>query len=295
MKQPAKTILIRPWTQADIDYVTESVERERWGYTKRDIERCWRLEPNGCFIAEVQREKVGHVFSIGFDKTGWIGLLIVNPEYRGKGIGTILTKNAVNYLQKTGKVTIRLEAAEKAIPLYRRLGFKEEFISLRLSKQLEQNEKGKGKRNNGINIFPILEGDIENLAQFDSKYFGANRTRVLQSLYRDQPQHCFMAIGRQKTLGYVMSRKISNGHWIGPLVCENPKAAEKLLHTCMEAIPKRKTELRLGMPILNKNGIKLMKKVGFQQKSKSIRMVWGKHIHEGNVAGIYGIAGPEKG
>ena len=143
MKQPAKTILIRPWTQADIDYVTESVERERWGYTERDIERCWRLEPNGCFIAEVKREQVGHVFSIGYDKTGWIGLLIVNPECRGKGIGTILTKNAVNHLQKTGKVTIRLEAVEKAIPLYRRLDLKRSSSHLGSANNLGKMKKEK--------------------------------------------------------------------------------------------------------------------------------------------------------
>jgi hypothetical protein len=33
-------------------------------------------------MAEVQSKRVGHVFTVGYGKAGWIGLLIVNPENR---------------------------------------------------------------------------------------------------------------------------------------------------------------------------------------------------------------------
>jgi len=287
-------VSVRLWAQTDIRYVTESVNREGWGYTLQDIERCWRYEPNGCFLAEIQHKPVGHVFSIGYGKMGWIGLLIVNPEKRGKGIGTILMQTAINYLQKAAAETIRLEAAEKAVSLYKRLGFEEEFVSLRFSKQLKQEEMEKPKRNKVAKIFRIQEKDVEGIAQFDAPFFGANRLRVLQSLYIDQPQHCLVAKEKQKTLGYIMSRKISNTHRIGPWVCQNLEIAEKLMVKYISTI-KEDTELRLGMPILNKDGIKLMKKLGFQLTHKSLRMFWGKHNHKGDPTGIYGIGGPEKG
>jgi len=285
------------WTQADIDYVTESVERERWGYTRQDIERCWLFEPRGCFIAEIQHKPAGHVFTINYGKTGWVGLLIVNPEQRGNGIGTILMQTAISYLQKTGVETIRLEAVEKAVPLYKRLGFREEFASLRFSKQIKQKEKRQSERSKGREIVNIQENDMDNVAKFDSKHFGASRLGVLRSLYADQPQNCFIASEKRKISGYILGRKIQNAHWIGPWVCENPETAEKLLCACIDSItaPEEEKELKLGMPILNTDGIRLVKKLGFQLTSRSIRMVWGKPKYKGHITKIYGIGGPEKG
>jgi len=272
--------------------VADSVTREGWGYTRRDMERCWRYEPNGCFIAEVDGEPVGHVFSICYGGMGWIGLLIVNPEARGRGIGAVLMQAAVDYLQRVGAETIRLEAVERAVPLYRRLGFREEFDSLRFSKRLERKE---GQKAGLESVFCMRESDVEEVARFDSRYFGADRLRVLLSLYRDQPETCFVARAGQRLLGYLMSRRVSGVNRVGPWVSADPDVAGRLLNACVEAVGGEGTELRLGMPVLNRDGVVLMEKMGFQLRSKSVRMVWGKPGHRGDVAGIFGIGGPEKG
>jgi len=286
-------VSIRSWMQADIDYVMESVKREGWGYTRRDIERCWQYEPNGCFIAEDQNKSIGHVFSICYGKMGWIGLLIVNPEKRERGVGAILMHTAISYLQRAGVETIRLEAVEKAVALYKHLGFREEFDTLRLSKQLKGKEELEHRV--GEKIFPMKEEDIENIAKFDSKYFGANRLRVLWSLYKDQPQHCFVARENQRILGYLMSRKIPNAHLIGPWVCGKPDKAEELLNAYINSMEEGKIELRLGMPVPNINGARLIEKLGFQVTRKRLRMIRGENKHQGDIAGIYGIGGSEKG
>ena len=287
-------VRIRLWTGADIDFVAACVEREGWGYSKRDMERCWQFEPDGCIIAEIQDKPVGHVFSICYGKTGWVGLLIVNPENRDKGIGTILMQAAIRYLQKRGAETIRLEAVEKAVPLYKRLGFGEEFDSLRFSKQLAPKEKHKTHKEN---VFLMQESDIEKIAHFDSKYFGANRLRVLRSLYRESPLNCFVAKEKQRITGYIMSRKIGAVYRIGPWVCakEKAKAASDLFHRCSGIVKDKEPMFRLGMPALNTNGTKLMEQLGFAFVSKSVRMVWGKPKHKGEILGVYGIGGPEKG
>jgi len=289
-------VTVRLWKQTDIDYVEESLEQARWGYTKRDVERCWQYEPNGCFIAHINHKPVGHVFSINYGKMGWIGLLIIKEENRNRGIGTLLTQKAIEHLQKVGVETIRLEAVEKAVSLYKRLGFIEEFDSLRFTKPLIQKESIRA-HSQKMMVDRMKERDLESIAKFDSKYFGANRLQVLRNLYKDNPQNCFVAKEEQETIGYIMSRQIPNAYRIGPWVCakQNSKAAGDLLLACINAIVEKETELRIGMPAPNINGVELMKKLGFRLVGKSLRMMWGEHQHKGDILGIYGIAGPEKG
>jgi len=288
-------VTVRLWKRTDTNYVADSVEQARWGYTKSDVERCWRCEPNGCFIAEVSHEPVGHVFSINYGKMGWIGLLIVKEEHRQRGIGTLLTRTAMDYLRNAGADTIRLEAVERAVPLYQRLGFVEEFDSLRFSKQLKQGEGFASSIQ--TTIVGMEEEDLDAVARFDSRYFGANRLRVLNSLYRESPQLCFVARKKNLVAGYIMGRKIPNAYRIGPWVCtnEHQQVASNLLFACINAMDSIETEVRIGAPAPNKAGTKLMEKLGFKLVSKSVRMVWGKRKHQGDVNGVYGIGGPEKG
>ena len=289
-------VSIRLWTEGDIDYVVESVQREGWGHTRRDVERCWLYEPDGCFIAEAGGRRVGHVFSIRYDSAGWIGLLIVDPREREKGIGRMLMQNAISYLQKSGAETMRLEAVERAVPLYRRLGFKEEFDSLRFKRKVDQiNAPKRTKEAEMLGGVRLMQKDeIETVASFDSRYFGANRQRVLRSLCEDNPQLCFIAEKKGNTSGYIMARKVREAHWIGPWISEDSETAEGLFLVCVGALGDE-TELRLGMPAPNNDGVTLMEKLDFELTGKSVRMVLGERQHAVHASGVYGIGGPEKG
>lgn len=93
-----------------------------------------------------------------------------------------------------------------------------------------------------------------------------------------------------------MARKTLTGHWIGPWVCnpKNPNLPRKLVLSCMHLLDGN-IETRLGVPAVNSIGIQLMQELGFRLASKSIRMMWGKQNCLGEVNGVYGIRGPEKG
>jgi ribosomal protein S18 acetylase RimI-like enzyme len=286
-------VSIRLWSERDIDYVSESIQREGWGHSRRDVERCWRWEPEGCFVAEADGKRAGHVFSIRYDRMGWIGLLIVDARERGRGIGRMLMENAISHLEESGADTIRLEAVERAVPLYRRLGFKEEFDSLRYKKRTGLRTKN-AKMQAGIR--PMEKTDIETVAGFDSRYFGVSRLRVLTSLYEDIPPLCFISESEGNPSGYIMARKTREAHWIGPWVSADSQNAEGLFHACLKAL-EGQTELRLGMPAPNKHGVFLMERLGFRLTGKSVRMVLSPRspaVATG-ATGVYGIGGPEKG
>jgi len=288
-------VVIRPLTKDDANFVLGLTRREDWKeYISLDIVRYLECEPNGCFMAEDRGKPIGHVFSISYGKAGWIGLLIVHPDHRGRGVGTMLMITAINYLKGIGIETVRLEAVPEAVRLYQRLGFVEEFDSLRFCKELKRERvHAQSLRKEA---FIVQKKDLEKLASFDSKYFGINRLKVLQHLHRDYPQNCLAAREGRRIIGYIVGRKTLKGHWLGPWVCNptRPDMAKRLFLSCVEALD-RKGELRVGVTAVNSSGIRLLADLGFRQISKSVRMIWGKHKYSGKPEGVFGIGGPEKG
>jgi ribosomal protein S18 acetylase RimI-like enzyme len=284
-----ESLFIRTLTKADLEFAYELNMKEQWNDRKEDLLRMYGYEPEGCFIAEVKQKPAGHIFSISYGKLGWIGLLIVKAEYRRRGIATRLMNAAIDHLLQHGVQTIRLEAATKISELYRKLGFIDEYDSLRFSKAVKKPDA----RMKDSSI-PIKKKDINGIATFDKKYFGADRTKVLTSLSAENPQLCVASYDGAIIDGYIMCRKAKNGYVLGPFVCnpENTQTAENLLQACMNRL--ENTTLYIGVPETNKNAVDLLTRHAFTHYSESIRMRLGQEIND-RVQGIFAIGGPMKG
>jgi len=264
---------------------------EEWNYVKEDVERMFKYNPLGCFITEVEGKQVGHIFSVSYGKLGWIGFLIVKAEYREKGIGKILMKKTMNRLLSREVEIIKLEAVPTIANLYRKLGFVDEYDSLRFI--------GVSRRITSLSshcVKILKKEEVTELAKFDAEYFGANRIKVLMRLYHDNPKLCHVSYTKSKTTGYIMCRKAEIGYRIGPWVCnpEHPKAAQELLMKCMDTIGRNK-KLYVGVPAVNKKAVEILHDLNFKQYSKSIRMYLGKKLETERASGIFAIGGPEKG
>lgn len=282
---------IHPIRENDIEFVYTSCKNESWNYSRKRIERVHHYEPKGCFVATVNKKRVGHVFSINYRKVGWIGLLIVNREHRRIGIGTLLVRRAIDYLQNLGVETVKLEAVPEIAGLYRKLGFIDEFDSLRFKKV---NKKDNQSTN--PNIKPLKENQITETAEFDSRHFGANRTRVLHQLFEDNPELCFISHRNSQIVGYIMCYKTETGYRIGPWICNphHPQIAKGLILKCMQAIQTNE-KLYVGVPAVNNASVKILQDLDFGLYCKSMRMYLGKKPANEHVEFIFSISGPENG
>jgi len=284
-------LYVRPFEEKDIDFAYEMNVREQWNDRKDDIKRMFNYEPNGSFIAEVEYSPVGHVFAISYGKLGWIGMLIVKSEYRKKGVGTLLTKKAADYLLHCGVETIKLEAVPQISNLYRKLGFIYEFDSLRF-------KRASGKTISTCSDSPALieKKNLTKIAEFDADYFGADRTGVLASLFQENPKLCFVSYDGSEVAGYTMCRRAKCGYTLRPFVCnpENRQVARELLARCIHKLGLSKT-LYVGVPAVNERAIEILREFGFDQYSKSVRMRLGKNVKNERPNGIFAIGGPMKG
>ena len=95
---------------SDFQFATDLANTMNWNMTVEDFEFNSSLEPEGCFVAFEDSERVGIATCINFGTVGWFGNLIVEEEFRRKGAGRLLVKHAANYLQSKGAKTIGLYA-----------------------------------------------------------------------------------------------------------------------------------------------------------------------------------------
>ena len=282
---------IRQLRKQDIGFAYEMVRIEQWNVTLEDLERMQDYEPMGCFIVEVGGVPVGHVFSVSYHRLGWIGLLIVRDQYRRRGIGEFLMLKAKEYLQIVGVETIRLDAVPEISQLYRKIGFVNEYDSLRF-----EGHPGLAHSSRSQCVSSLSEETIEEIVEFDARYFGDKRERVLRSLYEACPRLCFVAKLKSEIMGYIMCRKADNGYNLGPWVCvpENGNVAADLLAACLEEINPVEP-VYVGVPGTNRLARVTLERFGFSQYSKAIRMTFGQKLQDECAEGIFGIGGPMKG
>jgi hypothetical protein len=286
-----ENLAIRSFIKGDVNFALKMTQIEKWNNTRKDIERMYKLDPSGCFVAEMTGKKVGHIFTVRYGKLGWIGFLIVRSEHRAKGVGTSLMRKAMDHLLSCGVETIKLEAVPKIANVYRRLGFVDEYDSLRFLGKIQKLASVASS-----NVKLLERSMLNEVAKFDAKYFGADRSAVLTSLYNDYPKLCLISCRESKIVGYIMCRNAENGYRAGPWVCtpKNPQVPRELLAKCMEILGQN-AELYIGVPAANKTAVEIMREFSFEQYSKSIRMRFGKKLETDGINGVFAIGGPEKG
>src|SRR5215467_18486 len=99
-----------------------------WNQTEADWKRFLLGNPKGCFVMEEGATAVGTATTLSYeDRFAWISMVLVDPEFRNRGIGTKLLQRAVEHLDNAGIPTLKLDATPLGKPLYEKLGFVGEY------------------------------------------------------------------------------------------------------------------------------------------------------------------------
>src|SRR5262249_8316139 len=150
-----------------------------WNQTKEDWARFLVATPEGCFVAEWNGEVAGTVTTITYqNRFAWIGMVLVQPELRGKGIGTALLVKAIDYLEARKITCANLDATPQGKLLYERLGFQVEYD---LERHILRREPGRGATS-------VRAVDIETVLALDRDIFGADRSVLLRSIANAAPE-----------------------------------------------------------------------------------------------------------
>ena len=280
-------IVIRPFCESDLAEAMELKERADWNQTEKDWQRLLDLGPQGSFASCLDGRVIGTVTTVTYGrKLAWIGMMLVDPLYRRRGIGTGLMQAALHYLHGIGVASIKLDATPAGRPLYESLGFRAEGRIERwegIAPWIEKKDR--------------LKIDAETrpaIYEFDLQAFGVDRRALLDFLITDCPVKPLMVKAPDGRLaGYALTRPGSKAFYVGPVVARDQEVALSLLDGMLSQLVGENiyldfnTGFGLGTEVLTHRGL-------VKQRDLT-RMRLSQESSAGTSNLIFGIAGPELG
>jgi len=276
---------VRVMHRGDIPDALALTATEHWGYTAEDFERLRALEPEGCLLLEYDRRTLAIATATTYGPVAWMGAVVVHPEWRGKGAGRQLLEGMLAFCDSRGIRSARLNSYPSVVPFYEKLGFRRETENARYTASGVLGFSGGRARR---------AEDLGALADFDARFFGASRRKLLDRL-ATEPGGFVLAVERgDRVLGYVAGTVSAGGCEIGPWVVEpgEPVAAATLLEEALglEGV----TSAGLTVPLVNHPAVEAVEAAGFREAFRTVRMTRGDPAAE-DPRGLWALGGLEKG
>jgi ribosomal protein S18 acetylase RimI-like enzyme len=269
-------------TSEDVPFAIEMTDHEKWGNIPSDFARLIAHEPEGCFVAREGRTRTGMITTTSNLDYAFMGGLIVRPEFRDRGIGKALMMKGLAYLRARGVKFIELDGTFEGVPLYRKLGFRDKYLSLRMCRPATARPVEKP---------PSHDHSVEDILTFDRRHFGFDRSRLLRKLLADFSESIHVH-GIAEIDGYAMTfQRRGNLRAIGPIVALSRDVAESLLVDII--VGNEDHDLAIGFPETVDGFSGTLQAHGFEYRLPSLRMYLGeKREYE---SFVYAIVSPGKG
>ena len=282
-------IRLRCLTRADLPFADSVRALEGWNQTIQDWERFLAMEPDGCFLAEWEGRPAGTATTIIYGpELAWIGMVLVHPDFRRKGIGRALLRHCIDYLQNRDVRCIKLDATPAGKAVYEALGFREEWTLTRWQRG------GPGPAtSSGEGITDLRVAGLGTVEQLDSPAFGISRQRLLQALAVQCRQALVLRSERGSVPGYGLLREGSRALYLGPVVADTTDGAIRLVRTLLEG--NHDNAIFWDIPDRQSSAVSWAAENGFKAQRSLTRMFLGGNVVPGLHEKVFAIAGPEIG
>jgi GNAT superfamily N-acetyltransferase len=256
-----------------------------WNQLEADWRRLLDLQPDGCFLAELDGVGVGTVTTCRFGPVAWIAMMLVDEACRGRGIGRALMAQALEALDSEGVRLVRLDATPLGRPLYESLGFVAEATFDRYRGVLPPADGPPGP---GV---PRAVGALEEVVALDREVTGTDRGRLIRRL-ADEHAESLRIVGEGKQVaGFLLARPGATARQIGPCIGDG-QAGPALLADARSRYAGE--AVVLDVPTANADAAALVGSWGVHAERMLVRMGRGPRVAE-ELGRIWAGSGPEKG
>lgn len=284
-----ESIHIRKLLSEDIERAMNLVLAEGWNQTEKDWQLLIGNPLNECLAAEADGKLLGTATAINYsNNVAWIGMVLVDKEYRGNGISKILLSSIFEELKSCK--SIKLDATPAGQAVYKKLGFAYEYqISRFVNTSYESLHCTETK------IIPqkVKKKDIPSIIEFDLYSFGSDRTQLIRSLVKDYPDKSWVLKQNNKIIGFALGRKGNKYHQIGPVSALSSDNAQLLITHALKNLYRQSIVIDI---LDDKQELsEWLNSVGFMKQRCFTRMFLNNNPFPGEISFQYLICGPEFG
>ncbi|MDM0021990.1 GNAT family N-acetyltransferase [Variovorax saccharolyticus] len=258
---------IRSMSRDEVAMAIEWAADEGWNPGLHDDACFHAADPDGFLVAECDGKAVGCISAVSYaGRFGFIGLYIVRPGWRGRGIGLRLWTAGMQRL--SGQV-VGLDGVPAQQDNYRKSGFVLAWNNVRFA-----GTAGAAMLDAYAPIVPLADVDFAALCDDDRRVFPAPRDAFLHcwTAMPDATGLAWLADG--KLAGWGLIRRCREGHKIGPLVADTPEIANALYAALCAAVPDGNT-VYLDVPLPNASAVALAQAQGLRSVFETARMYAG--------------------
>ncbi|MGJ0622065.1 MAG: GNAT family N-acetyltransferase [Methylocystis sp.] len=275
-------VIIRRMSKAELELALDWAAAEGWNPGLHDAESFYAVDPEGFFVAECAGKALGCIGAAAYDETfGYVGLFIVRPPYRKRGVGLQLLNVALRHVQG---LNVGLDAAIPMQDVYRRYGFEFAYRNIR------HRCVGGGQAPTGLT--ELASVPFDDILRYDATVFPTTRATFL-SRWLTQPGGAALGLlRRRKLVGYGVLRACREGCKIGPLFADDPEIADALFQGLCAQVAG--APVFLDTPEANHAAIELATRRGLTRVFDTARM-FTRGTPPGRIDHCYGVTTFELG
>lgn len=268
--------------QLGVNTLVDWAAEEGWNPGIHDAWLFYQADPDGFFGCYHDGEMIAGGSIVSYNgEFGFMGLFIVKPEYRSRGIGRQLWFKRRDMLLSRLKdeAPIGMDGVVGMQPFYNQGGFEIAFRDERyerIGREYSVSEK----------VCPLGDDSFGEASDLDRRCFGFARPQFLKPWLNQPDSKSFQYRTSGGLQGFVLMRKAKDGYKIGPLFADNSEVAEDLYKACLDSAIDE--PVYLDIPVSNSDAVAMVKKFEAEYVFECARMYYGSSpkVELENVFGI---------
>lgn len=210
----------RTATAAEVALAIEWAAQEGWNPGRHDAQLFHAADPEGFFTGELGGEPVASLSVVKYDAGfAFLGLYIVRPEFRGRGLGWSLWQHGMG---SAGRRQVGLDGVVAQQPNYRKSGFELAWRNMR--------HEGRGGVASPADprLVDLASLPFDAVRAYDRPFFPADRAAFLRAWIAQPQSQALGWVDDGRLQGYAVMRPCLQGWKIGPLFADGEAIAEAL-------------------------------------------------------------------
>lgn len=282
---------VRPLTRDELDVVLRWAVDAGWNPGLHDADALWAADPDALWGVEVDGMLVGAGATVRRgSRSGGVGLLLVEPSHRSRGIGSLtfpfLVDGALSRLEAGAGLV--LDCPESYQDFCERFGF---VPVRRVARSTAVATLGRRGPYTG-QLRALAQLPFDRVVAYDAKFSGGERPDFLRAWMTPKGGLGLGAYEAGWLIGMAILRPAHDGYRIGPFYAESRDIAEDLFVALSGTVVGQK--LVLDVPLEDPDIVAFASSKGFTLAAQAVHMQLGQVV-EGPREQVYGESTLEYG